>query len=104
MEQALADIWAELLGMERVGRHDHFFELGGHSLLAMQVAVRIRAHLGLDIALADLFRHPVLSALCDHVLTTMFAMYSEHDLAGLELELKGPDDVASTVTDGTHSS
>ncbi|WP_371933174.1 phosphopantetheine-binding protein [Bradyrhizobium sp. CCGUVB23] len=54
IETALAQIWAELLGVERVGRHDHFFELGGHSLLAVQLLSRA-VDLGLKFSAADLF-------------------------------------------------
>ncbi|HET7461733.1 MAG TPA: amino acid adenylation domain-containing protein, partial [Longimicrobium sp.] len=59
-ESALADIWAEVLGLPRVGRHDHFFELGGHSLLAVRVISRVRQVLGVEVALGELFNHPVL--------------------------------------------
>jgi amino acid adenylation domain-containing protein len=62
-EEMLAAIWRELLRVERVGRDDQFFELGGHSLLAVQLISRIRAALGVDIALRDLFAQPSLQAL-----------------------------------------
>ncbi|WP_241775486.1 phosphopantetheine-binding protein, partial [Pseudomonas corrugata] len=42
VETTLAQLWAELLKVERVGRHDHFFELGGHSLLAVTLIERMR--------------------------------------------------------------
>jgi aryl carrier-like protein len=61
IEATLATLWAELLGIERVGRHDHFFALGGHSLLAVQLIARLRQRLGCAIALAELFAHPVLA-------------------------------------------
>lgn len=60
MEQELAKIWAEVLGVERVGRRDNFFELGGHSLMAVQIAVRLRSRLGRDVPLAALFNAPTL--------------------------------------------
>ncbi|NTG39389.1 non-ribosomal peptide synthetase, partial [Agrobacterium rhizogenes] len=62
VEQALAAIWTELLGLEQVSRHDHFFELGGHSLLAVQLMARLR-RLGLSTEVRTLFAKPVLSDL-----------------------------------------
>ncbi|ATQ77348.1 non-ribosomal peptide synthetase [Massilia violaceinigra] len=65
-ETALAAIWAELLQLDQVGRHDHFFELGGHSLLAVQLMERMRrVHLGADIR--TLFSQPTLAALAHAV-------------------------------------
>ena len=54
LETALAGVWAEVLGLDRVGRHDDFFELGGHSLLATRVVSRARK-LGFHCSLVDLF-------------------------------------------------
>ena len=56
-------IWAEVLKLERVGRHDNFFELGGHSLLAVRVITRLRQALSVEVAIRDLFAHPVLADL-----------------------------------------
>jgi amino acid adenylation domain-containing protein len=61
IEQAVAAIWAELLGAERVGRRDHFFDLGGHSLLAVRVVARVRQALGVEAQIRDLFIQPVLA-------------------------------------------
>jgi amino acid adenylation domain-containing protein len=61
VETTVAHIWAEVLKVERVGRRDHFFDLGGHSLLAVQVTVRLRDALGVEVALKDLFAQPVLA-------------------------------------------
>ncbi|HEX8905808.1 MAG TPA: condensation domain-containing protein, partial [Longimicrobiaceae bacterium] len=60
-EVALAEIWAEVLRVERVGRRDSFFDLGGHSLLAVQVISRVRQRLAVEVALRDLFTRPVLA-------------------------------------------
>src|SRR5476651_1816421 len=62
VEVVLAQIWADLLKIERVGRHDHFFELGGHSLLAVSLIERMR-QIGLSADVRALFSQPTLAAL-----------------------------------------
>ncbi|MDH1148171.1 amino acid adenylation domain-containing protein, partial [Pseudomonas mosselii] len=61
-EEAMAAIWAEVLGIEQVGRHDNFFELGGHSLLAVSLTARLR-QAGLQADVRTLFGQPTVAAL-----------------------------------------
>ncbi len=68
IETALAEIWTELLGIDRISRHDSFFELGGHSLLAVRLLSRITA-LGTELSLTTLFASPVLHALAHAIKT-----------------------------------
>jgi aryl carrier-like protein len=67
VERTLAAIWAELLHVERVGRHDNFFALGGHSLLAVTLLERMRRH-GIQVDARDIFAHPTVAELAvEHV-------------------------------------
>jgi len=63
VEEVLAGIWQEVLGVGRVGADDDFFELGGHSLLATQVVSRLRDAFGLALPLRTIFDSPTLSSL-----------------------------------------
>ena len=63
METKLAEVWAEVLKLEKVGRHNNFFELGGHSLLATRVISRIREVFHVELPLLSLFQNPTVAAL-----------------------------------------
>ncbi|RKH44041.1 amino acid adenylation domain-containing protein [Corallococcus sp. AB050B] len=67
VEKVIADIWASLLVVPRVGLQDHFFELGGHSLLATQVASRLRESLQMELPVRVLFEAPTLAELATRI-------------------------------------
>ncbi|MGE8186570.1 amino acid adenylation domain-containing protein [Pseudomonas sp. NPDC086278] len=62
LEQQLAAIWADVLGVAQIGRRDNFFELGGHSLLAAQTSARVELELGIELPLRALFESTDLQA------------------------------------------
>jgi amino acid adenylation domain-containing protein/non-ribosomal peptide synthase protein (TIGR01720 family) len=86
-ERALAQIWQEVLGVERVGLADNFFELGGDSILSLQVVSRVRNHpqLKREIRLRDLMRKPTITELLAAADTPTTAVTADLDLPQGEL-------------------
>ncbi|HEV3048982.1 MAG TPA: condensation domain-containing protein, partial [Longimicrobium sp.] len=66
-EERMAEIWAEVLGVERVGAEDQFFDLGGHSLLATQLVSRVREAFRTELPLRAVFEAPTLAELVSRV-------------------------------------
>ena len=66
IEQEIAQIWQEVLQVEKIGIHDNFFDLGGHSLLMVKVQSKLREKFSHDVSLVEMFRHPTISALVNY--------------------------------------
>ncbi|MGH3380989.1 MAG: amino acid adenylation domain-containing protein [Actinoallomurus sp.] len=73
IEQALADVWSDLLGLDRVGVHDNFFEVGGHSLRAVQLVNQVERLTGIRISLRDLFVSPSIVGIKTQLLALLDA-------------------------------
>jgi amino acid adenylation domain-containing protein len=71
IEEILANIWAEVLGIESIGIYTNFFELGGHSLLATQVISRVRQAFQVEIPLRCLFEFPTLADFASTIETVL---------------------------------
>jgi len=93
LENRLAHMWSELLGLERVGVHDNFFDLGGHSLLGMQVLSRIRKDLGVELSLRLFFTTELtIAGLCREILTEQVHAASSNELEAVLKKLEALSD------------
>jgi acyl-coenzyme A synthetase/AMP-(fatty) acid ligase/acyl carrier protein len=92
VEEALVEIWAELLGLEQVGVDDDFFELGGHSLLVTRMVARVHRAFGVELPLRSLFEARTVAVLAVAIRQSLLNDVDTDKLAGLLAELEGPCD------------
>ncbi|QDL10798.1 non-ribosomal peptide synthetase [Brasilonema octagenarum UFV-E1] len=67
VEQTIANIWQQMLHVEKVGIHDNFFDLGGHSLLLVQIHAKLREVLNTNISIVNLFEYPTINSLAKYL-------------------------------------
>jgi acyl carrier protein len=91
VEETLASIWAEVLGLERVGVHDSFLELGGHSLIATKIVSRVMATFGVEF--------PVPLLLDSHTVADMALVVTESQSAVQREDLVRIVNEVETLTD-----
>jgi len=92
VEEALASIWAEVLGLDQVGIHDNFLALGGHSLMATQVISRVREAFHIEIPLRILFEKPTIGELAVVITERQAEGAGEGNLARMMTELDALSD------------
>jgi amino acid adenylation domain-containing protein len=86
IQQVLASIWSEVLGVEQVGICDNFFELGGHSLMATQVMSRIRRRFQVEVPLRNIFETPTIEKLSEAIESELSREQSNVDKIARALE------------------
>jgi amino acid adenylation domain-containing protein len=90
-EQLLAEIWREVLGVEKIGIHDNFFSLGGHSLLATRAIARINKAFQIELPLRPLFEGPTIEKLAAAVTDEIEASRGKARGPVLQRRERGPD-------------
>jgi acyl carrier protein len=91
-EACLADIWAEVLGLDRVGIHDNFFHLGGHSLAATRVVSQVIKKFQLEVPLRSLFQSPTIAEMAELIALSEAKKLQETDLNRILTELESLSD------------
>ncbi|MGB7604817.1 MAG: amino acid adenylation domain-containing protein [Lutisporaceae bacterium] len=76
IEEALAAIWKEILGVEKIGINDNFFELGGHSLKAISLGAKIHKVLNVEISLKEIFTNPTIKGISECIKGSKESLYS----------------------------
>jgi acyl carrier protein len=101
LDRLLADVCAELLGVERVGMHDNFFDLGGHSLLATQLVSRLEQEHGIAVTLQMVFDAADLAGLADRIMERQMAEADAGELEDMLRELDGlsGEEIAQRLAD-----
>ncbi|HEU4631877.1 MAG TPA: phosphopantetheine-binding protein, partial [Gemmatimonadaceae bacterium] len=90
LERTLAETWAAVLGLERVGIHDDFFtELGGHSLRAAQLVARLHDVLGEEVPLRSVFETPTVARLAQALVERRAGQAGDEELARMLAEIRG---------------
>lgn len=92
VEEVLAGIWAEVLGVAQVGVHDNFFELGGHSLLATRVISRMREAFQVEVPLRALFEAPTVAGLAVKITQSQTGKAEPEEMARVLSELEALSD------------
>ena len=90
-EKVIAESWAEVLRIERVGRWDNFFDLGGHSLLAVRVISRVQQVLDVEISLRTLFTRPVLADFAQEIVDLQLAQVDPEEMERLVALMRESD-------------
>ena len=91
VEESVAAIWADVLGVDQVGVEDDFFSLGGHSLLATQIVAQVRSDFSINLPLHALFTSPTVAALSQQIVE-LLGQAPDADTEKLLAELEGLSD------------
>ena len=104
LEEEVASVWKEVLGLERVGVNENFFEIGGHSLLATRVIMLLRSRLGLSISLRLLFEYPTIAGMATALMDTLLDEIDEPSLLEMisEVENLSDNEVCQLRTEGAN--
>jgi amino acid adenylation domain-containing protein len=88
VEETLASIWSEVLGLERVGVEDDFFDLGGHSLLAVKMLARVQESFDVTMHLHSVFEHPTVRGLAGAITGRLLDAAEDQELSSLLAEVE----------------